>query len=431
MRTELGESDRRTERLPRTAGRRLGEAGIRAIKRGDMPATVSLLDRAIRLLPKEADARHELMCELGIAQYSVGDTDGSTRTFGSAIDEAVSAGRRRIELRARLEAAYARLLARPEGAAEELLAIVDEAIPLFEAVDDARSLARAWLLTGYVRGGLHGNHVAWEAAEERALAYYKRTTFPTATCLQQIAAAIYWGPTPVPQGILRCAELCAEETMGVFERASILPFLGGLHAQLGEFATARRLVDEAEYELTELGALGAVAVFCGTVRADVELLAGDLDASEATLLEQCEFFERTHNRVALAGRAAKLAETMCRQGRVDDAQHWATLSRANAASDDQSVQLLLLPVEAKLCARRGAASDARELAEEAVRLADGTDGLNLIASTRLALAEVLRAAELDDEAQRSVQEAVALFGQKGNVVGMSSARALLVREVPA
>ena len=37
LRTELGESDRRTETLAEDAGRRLGEAGIRALKRGDMP----------------------------------------------------------------------------------------------------------------------------------------------------------------------------------------------------------------------------------------------------------------------------------------------------------------------------------------------------------------------------------------------------------
>ncbi len=54
LRTELGESDRRTERLAEDAGRRLGDAGIRALKRGDIPATVALLRRATALLP----ARH-------------------------------------------------------------------------------------------------------------------------------------------------------------------------------------------------------------------------------------------------------------------------------------------------------------------------------------------------------------------------------------
>jgi len=431
LRRELGESDRRTARLAHDGGRRLGGAGIRAIKRGDMHATLGLLDRATSLLPHDADERHELMCERGIAQFSVGDVEGGSRTFESASEGAASAGHRRVALRARLEAAYARLTADPEGAAPELLAVVEEAIPVFEAVDDARGLARAWLLTGYVHGGIHGNHVAWENAELRALAYYKRTAFPTATCLQQIAAAVYWGPTPVPEGISKCGELYTDEASGVFERASVLPFLGGLHAQLGEFGTARKLIDEAECELTELGALATVAVFCGTARADAELLAGDLDAAEATLREQCEFFERAHHRAVLSVRAAKLAETLYRQGRFDDAWHWATVSQANGASDDQSFQLLVLPVEAKLRARQGGLTEARRLAEEAVQLGKSTDGLNQIASAKLALAEVLRIGELDAEADCVIVEAIELFERKGNVVAASQAHELLAAGAPA
>ena len=66
------------------------------------------------------------------------------------------------------------------------------------------------------------------------------------------------------------------------------------------------------------------------------------------------------------------------------------MSRSTAASDDQSAQLILGAVEAKLLAAKGEVDDARELSEETVLLADGTDGLNLIAFTRVALAEVLQ-----------------------------------------
>jgi hypothetical protein len=226
-------------------------------------------------------------------------------------------------------------------------------------------------------------------------------------------------------------ELSGEQASGVFERASVLPFLGGLHGQLGEFERGRELLGEAEHELTELGSLASAAVFCGTVRADIELLAGDLDAAEATLRAQCEFFELTQNRVTLAVRAAKLAETLYRQGRVHDAEHWATLSRRNGASDDQSFQLLLLPIEAKLRARRGEGSEARRLAEEAIRIGDATDGLNQIASTRLALAEVLHIGGLDAEADAAIEEAIELFERKANVVAVSQARELLALGAPA
>ena len=38
------------------------------------------------------------------------------------------------------------------------------------------------MLMGYVKGGIRGNHAAWQDAEERALGYYRRTALPTATC---------------------------------------------------------------------------------------------------------------------------------------------------------------------------------------------------------------------------------------------------------
>jgi len=88
-------------------------------------------------------------------------------------------------------------------------------------------------------------------------------------------------------------------------------------------------------------------------------------------------------------------------------------------------------VEAKLLAKRGSVSRGRDLAEEVGRAADGTDGLNQIAATRLALAEVLRIAELDVEADGAIEEAIELFERKGNLMGISNARELLALGTPA
>jgi DNA-binding SARP family transcriptional activator len=424
LRTELGESDRRTEQLAGDAGRRLGAAGFTALKRGDMPATASLLGRAIALLPSDDEQRNELMCELGIARYATGDREGGNALFFDAITGAERRGHRRVELRARVEAAYGRLLTEPEGGARDLLTVAESAVPTFEALGDDRSLARAWLLIGYVRGGIHGDHAAWKEAEERALVHYLRTAFPVATCLGQIAAAIYWGPTPVSEGIERCTELLDDEAIGYVGRAAVIPYLGGLHAQVGRFSQARELIAEAERISEELGAVTAL-IHCGTVKADVELLDGDLAAAEATLREQCEQLERIRDRAHLAVRAAKLAETMYRQGRLDDAEKWIVVSRRNAASDDQSAQLILGTVEAKLLARRGAATEARDVAEQIVRLAERTDGLNQIAAAKLALGEILQVAEHFDEADRAIHAAIQLYERKGNTVSALQARDLL------
>jgi hypothetical protein len=90
-----------------------------------------------------------------------------------------------------------------------------------------------------------------------------------------------------------------------------------------------------------------------------------------------------------------------------------------------------LPIEAKLRARRGLHSDALRLADAAVRLADDTDGLNVIASTRLSMAAVLRLADADGDAEAAIRAAIALFELKGNVVAATQARDLLDLEVVA
>jgi hypothetical protein len=124
----------------------------------------------------------------------------------------------------------------------------------------------------------------------------------------------------------------------------------------------------------------------------------------------------------LAVRAAKLAETLYRQDRFDESEHWTGLSRTNAARDDRSAQLILGSVEAKLLARRGAFDDALSLADATVQLAETTDGLNQIAATLLARGEVLHMAEQDAEAAQAIVRAISLYETKGNAVAAREAR---------
>src|SRR5215218_4084113 len=71
-REEVGQVDRAARRLAEDAGARLGRAGIRAFKRGDIPATVNLLERATALLPTSDAFARELACEFGLALRTAG-----------------------------------------------------------------------------------------------------------------------------------------------------------------------------------------------------------------------------------------------------------------------------------------------------------------------------------------------------------------------
>ncbi len=424
LRTELGESDRRTARLAEDGGRRLGEAGVRALKRGDMPATVNLLGRATSLLRGVEPLRSELLWELGSALRTTGESDAAERALEESVQAAREAGDRRIELLAEIEQAYMGILQSVEGAADRLLKLAGDAIPLLETIGDDRSLGWTWLLVGFVQGGHRGNHAAWEIAAARALSHYKRCGWQTSTSLGEIAAALYYGPTPVPEAIARCKQLLADEVVSRAGEANVLTFLGGLVAQRGEFDNARERVATARTIYDDLGQKTVAATYCGALLGDIELLAGEFATAETVLNDLCTALQRLEAFSHLSSRASDLAEALYAQGRLGEAEHWAAIAEKHSANDDVSAQVLWRLARAKIMARRGEVGVAEKLAREAARLSESSDWLNGRAKAQRDLAEVLLLAGEVDDAASALGHALELYEQKGNAVEAARARAL-------
>ena len=425
LRTELGESDRRTESLAEAAGRRLGDAGMRAAKRGDVPSERSLLRRATALLSAGA-IRSELLCELGIALNGAGESSEAADVLEQVISDSVASGDRVLEVRARLELEYVRLPRTSRASGDGLLEAASVAIPVFEASGDDRWLGRALLLAGWIHGGRRGQHKVREQLAERAIAHYRRTTWPSATPAGEIANALYYGPTPVLDAVERCRQLLDGEAASRYGRANIEVFLGGLVAQVGEFDDAAALLSSARATYEELGHRSAVATASAAVRGDVELLAGDSSAAEATFCWLCEELERIGAFSHLASRAGDLAEALYQQGRYDEAEHWVAVGELHSAEDDLDARLLWMPVRAKLLARRGDLEEAEAQALAVAASARPTDGLNRRAAVQIDLSEVLVLADRIEEAGTALALAADLFERKGNVVGL--ARALALRD---
>jgi tetratricopeptide (TPR) repeat protein len=424
LRTELGEADRRAAQLAEDGGRRLGEAGIRALKRGDMPATVSLLRRATSLLSEETALRRELLCELAIGLRALQLSADAQYVLEEAMRISTHAADRRIELRARMEYEYLRLPRTRGASGDALLRVTTEAIPQFEVSGDVRSLGRAWLLSGSVKGARRGQHKAREEAAERALTYYEAANWPTSTCVGELAAALHYGPTPVHTAIARCEELL----QGVSDRigeANVRVFLGGLVAQRGDFDEARRLVLAARATFEELGHQPSVTLHAGTVLAEVELLSGDAPRAEQILVGVCDDLRRWRAYSHLASRAGDLAEALYSQGRVDEAEKCTRTAETYSAPDDVDARLLWLPVRAKVMALRGEMAQAEKLVRQAVRLGASSDGLNQRARVECDLAEVLRIGGRTDEAAVALRRARALYDQKGNDAGGARVASLL------
>ena len=420
---ELGAVDRHARRLATDAGERLGAAGITAWKRADAPAAANLLGRAATLLPGGHPTRAQALCELGVALRVYGQAEEGEQVLDDAIAEADRRGDRVVELRARLELAAARVFSSPEGAGEALVQIGSTAIPVFEQAGDDRALGRAWLNLAIVHGSLHCRNREWQEAAERALDHYSRAGWPATTCRQEIAAALYNGPTPVREAIARCRKLArGADRAG---EASVIVVIGGLEAMRGRPGVGLRLVEQAQTVLEELGLAQSVATSALWMAGQIALSQGAYRRAEAFLRATCERHMAVSNLMHFATVAAELADVLYMQGAYEEAAEWVARAQVHAATDDVSAQFWWRSVRAKLLARDGSLEEAEDLVDRARSLAAGTDSLNQHAKVLLDRAEVLRLAERFTAAAGSAEAASRLFETKGNVAALRRVQALL------
>jgi tetratricopeptide (TPR) repeat protein len=89
--------------------------------------------------------------------------------------------------------------------------------------------------------------------------------------------------------------------------------------------------------------------------------------------------------------------------------------------------MLVRQVKAKIGARRGLGEEAQALDREAVAIANGTQMINAQAEAYLDLGEVLELGGRPEEAAAAVEQALARFGRKGNLLRAEEARSRLER----
>jgi DNA-binding SARP family transcriptional activator len=411
---ELRLGNQRAESLALAAGERLGGAGLRAWKRGDVPAATNLLARAVALTPAE----YGLACELGLALNVRGEHARALEVLSKVIERAD--GHHRV--RAELEHAHMRSLGEP-ARARTLVATARRAVPLLEAAGDDRALGRAWYCIAFVRGGFYCEYAAMEEAAERVAVCYRRAGWSLSASLDLLGLALDFGPRPVDEAIARLAQLSGEDSGDRWVDANVAIWLGRLEAMRANFDVARRHVERGQRVFSDLGADSAVVDTCGRATAAIELAAGAPDVAVRALRDACALLEDTRQTSVLATRAAELANALYELGRYDEASEWAQRAGESSGDDDLDAILTRQPVEAKISARLGRAGDAERLARGVVGLAARTDALNRRAESLLALAEVLQLAGAEQEARQHVAPALRLFEQKGNIAAARRVRA--------
>ena len=424
--SELGPLDERGRAIGVDASRRLASAGHRAFERGDVPAAANLLRRAAALLPETDPERLELLPELGEALLQVGRFQQAEAT----LDEAIRLGDRVGAARVRANASLVRLLVRlragdPEGWRVEAASTIAEAMAVFEEAGDHRGLARAWRLLTWTNGTAMRYSLAAEAAEcalEHArLAGDVRQETRASTAYPQAAL---FGPTPVPEAIVRCEEILEQVTADRQAEAMVLAPLAGLLALDGSFDRARAHITRSRAILEELG-LPVEAARIEIEAWRIEMLAGDVSAGEQCLRQAYDALEQAGEKYLFSTVAGLLAQTVYALGRYDEAGRLGRLAKDVASADDVDTQTLWRCITGKVLARHGSFDDAELLVQEAVALLEVTDAAFFHLSALVDLAEVQRMAGKEADARSTLEAALAMAERKRSPVLTASVRALL------
>ena len=425
LREELGRFDRG---LAERSGGYLATAGRRAFAREDMPAASKLLQRALSLLPDAHVERHELMRELSVALWLVGDVGKSETVLSELLERATATGDRRMEWYGLLEQAHRRTMIDAAATAEELRVVAENAIRVFEELADHFGLAQAWRRLSLVPRA-HGDFATAEDAIERALSHARRAgdRQEQARSIGALCSVLQYGPTPVREALRRCAELLLAGEGHPLAETSILSTTAALRAMLGEFVEARALCAQTRAIYEDLG-LQMSLVALSEVASTVESLAGEHAAAERELRSGYEILTGVGDASIVAFQAGLLAEALLAQARVDEAEELAILAEHGAAADI-GAQISWRTVRAGVDAARGRYDAAVGLARDAVEIAARTDALNMHAEAMQRLAEVLHRSGITEDALATARGATALYERKGNVVGAHRAVAFITDPV--
>jgi DNA-binding SARP family transcriptional activator len=421
LRDELGARD---EELGARAGGALRAAAGKAFAASDLPATVSLLERARTLLPPAEAA--ELLPKLGQALFDSGRFAEAEAVLDEAVEHAASGPL--IASRARVERQFVRLQADAAGEIGEARAAALDALRVFDESDDDVGRCRAWCLLAWIEWTESHATAADEAWRQASV--YARTSGEERELFEILgwrASAAVESPTPVDEAIQTCGEIREQVRASPVAVAVTLHPLAALHAMRGEFDEARVLVREGNAILADVGRLQSAV---SHHEALVEMLAGNPSGAEEQLLAGYERLEEMGEKAVLATTAAMLAQALYTQESYEEAERFCSVSEHTGAVEDLLTQVIWRGVRAKILARRGQLDEAQALALEATRLVGQTDLVNRQGDALLDLAEVLRAAGRTADADAAARDALDRYTLKGNVVGAENAR-LLVATVDA
>jgi tetratricopeptide (TPR) repeat protein len=304
-----------------------------------------------------------------------------------------------------------RLNLEPEGATEKLTALVEQALPVFQAAGDDLALYIAYSALAEA-GEKRAQMDAALEAYEQAFAYARQAGHVPAGFLAWRAACRFFGTTPVSELLAWLDENEPRAGRDHFLRA----YRAGSLAMLGRFDEARAILAEERAELAERGGGVLLANITAFESVWIELWAGDPAAAAEFGAEGCRLHEELGEQSFPPLAAGNLAQALYALDRLEEADAWAGRAAELGASDDASKEMLWRQVRAKVLARRGEHAEAERLAREAVAICEETEMLDAQGDVYADLAEVLLLAGKPDDAAAALEQALERYERKGNRV---------------
>jgi DNA-binding SARP family transcriptional activator len=421
-RTELGTVDDATRALAHEAAGRLGAAGSRAFVRRDAQAAVSLMSRAVALMPPDDPARVDLIPNVRVVQGLSGDLSWAEPVLTEAVEAAAAASDRRLEAHALVQLAFLRLFTQPNVEAAELHDVAARAIAAFEELGDELGLARAWRLVAQAHYLARSAGLCAEASA-RALEHARLAgdRLETRESVEWLCVALMLGPTPASEAAAHCEELLEEVQGDPILEPTVLAVLGNARAMQGRVDEAHELLHRWRRGVTEFGdSIWLFAINFGWV-----MLEDDPVAAEQELRPGYEALGRLGEKSHFSSVAGLLARAVFAQGRYDEAERLTRASEEAARPNDIHSHILWRTTRAQVLAQKGDLKGAEALAVEAVGFAAESDFLDSHADALMVLAELRAQASSNEGAIAHAGAAICLYEQKENRRSAERARSRL------
>jgi len=405
----------------RTAFRR---AGDRACTLLAFAAAVGYYRAALALWPLDAqEQRAGLLLLLGNALLEAGEAQQAEAALAEGA--ATAAAARVSALHARIRVLLADIHVSQSGPGQEALAECEAAAAVLEAEGDLEGLAETWRLAGKIRFWL-GDSPADQQAFERAIACARQGGHRRVQMRASGNLVVTFQTLPIPPdaAIARAGQQLQTADGEPWAEAEILAPLSLIYAYAGRFAEAREAIAcaQAVYGRSDAKYTRAMVV---AASGEIELIAGDPATAERHLRDAYEAFHAIGERGILSSVAGRLAEALCAQGRLEEAQQMTEEAQAAAPPGEIEAQARWRAARAKLVARGGRFPAARTLLDEAAALVSATSWAVLQAEILMAKAEVDRLAGEREQAESSLRAALRIYQDRHATVFAEQAAAAL------